>query len=137
MSSELESWTSQQGKIVLIGDAAHAMPPTAGQGANMAFEDGYTLGMGLASVSDKISLGSALQFWESSRKDRIRKVLDLTMQWAKTREPVSSKNTMSEYQAFKSADTHDARIEQMRWLFCGVDVQEEQIKKWAADNQQT
>ena len=41
-----------RGKIQLIGDAAHAMLPNAGQGACMAFEDAYILARWLASEKD-------------------------------------------------------------------------------------
>lgn len=41
-----------RGRIQLIGDAAHAMLPNAGQGACQAFEDAYILGRWLAAVSD-------------------------------------------------------------------------------------
>jgi salicylate hydroxylase len=37
----LESWTS--GRLALLGDAAHAMLPHLGQGANQAIEDGVVL----------------------------------------------------------------------------------------------
>ena len=33
---------------VLVGDAAHALPPRSGQGASQAFEDGQSLGLLLA-----------------------------------------------------------------------------------------
>ena len=33
-----------RGRIQLVGDAAHAMLPNAGQGACQAFEDAYILG---------------------------------------------------------------------------------------------
>jgi salicylate hydroxylase len=39
-------------RIQLIGDAAHAMLPNAGQGACQAFEDSYILGRWLAACSD-------------------------------------------------------------------------------------
>src|SRR5580698_7558701 len=41
-----------RGRIQLIGDAAHAMLPNAGQGACQAFEDSYILGRWLAACSD-------------------------------------------------------------------------------------
>jgi len=44
-----------RGRIQLIGDAAHAMLPNAGQGACQAFEDAYILGRWLAACSDPIA----------------------------------------------------------------------------------
>jgi 2-polyprenyl-6-methoxyphenol hydroxylase-like FAD-dependent oxidoreductase len=41
-----------RGRIQLIGDAAHAMLPNAGQGACQAFEDAYILGRWLDACSD-------------------------------------------------------------------------------------
>jgi salicylate hydroxylase len=41
-------------RIQLIGDAAHAMLPNAGQGACQAFEDSYILGRWLAACSDPV-----------------------------------------------------------------------------------
>lgn len=43
-----------RGHIQLIGDAAHAMLPNAGQGACQAFEDLYILGRWLAACSDPV-----------------------------------------------------------------------------------
>ncbi len=43
-----------RGRIQLIGDAAHAMVPSAGQGACQAFEDSYILGRWLAACSDPV-----------------------------------------------------------------------------------
>jgi salicylate hydroxylase len=34
-----EAWYSEQGRVVLVGDAAHAMPPHAVQGVGMGVED--------------------------------------------------------------------------------------------------
>jgi salicylate hydroxylase len=41
-------------RIQLIGDAAHAMLPNAGQGACQAFEDAYILGRWLAARRDPV-----------------------------------------------------------------------------------
>ena len=38
------------GRVLLVGDAAHVMPPTGGQGGNAAMLDGYHLGWKLAAV---------------------------------------------------------------------------------------
>ena len=43
-----------RGRIQLIGDAAHAMLPNAGQGACQAFEDAYILGRWLEACSDPV-----------------------------------------------------------------------------------
>ena len=43
-----------RGRIQLIGDAAHAMLPSAGQGACQAFEDAYVLGRWLAECPDPV-----------------------------------------------------------------------------------
>jgi salicylate hydroxylase len=45
-----ENWG--RGRIQLIGDAAHAMLPNAGQGAAQAFEDAYILARWLAAMPD-------------------------------------------------------------------------------------
>ena len=44
-----------RGRIELIGDAAHAMLPNAGQGACQAFEDAYILARWLAACADPVA----------------------------------------------------------------------------------
>ncbi|KXH60485.1 hypothetical protein CSAL01_10140 [Colletotrichum salicis] len=39
----LPSWSSSSGNVIIIGDAAHAMPASSGQGVNQALEDAYSL----------------------------------------------------------------------------------------------
>ncbi|MEW9837649.1 FAD-dependent monooxygenase [Mesorhizobium marinum] len=64
-------WTTEQG-IALIGDAAHAMPPYAAQGAAMAIEDAEMLAGEVQAHPD--SLKAALAAWETERRLRIERV---------------------------------------------------------------
>ena len=61
----------------MIGDAAHAIPPSVGQGGAMALEDAQTLAIALAR-SDATSLHSLLLRWERHRQHRIERVTKLT-----------------------------------------------------------
>jgi 2-polyprenyl-6-methoxyphenol hydroxylase-like FAD-dependent oxidoreductase len=63
----LDRWGS--GPVSLIGDAAHPMLTSLGQGASSAIEDGYVLAQALASVPEPVA---ALRRYEDLRRDRTR-----------------------------------------------------------------
>ncbi|BAL92385.1 putative monooxygenase [Actinoplanes missouriensis 431] len=63
-------WRSR--RTVLIGDAAHAVSPSSGQGASMAIEDAVTLGRCLAATGDT---AAALEKYERLRRTRVQKVV--------------------------------------------------------------
>ena len=69
----LESWP--QGRVVLIGDAAHATAPVWAQGAALAAEDALVLAELLASGQDWASVGAA---FERRRRDRVEHVQRMT-----------------------------------------------------------
>ncbi|KIW67550.1 hypothetical protein PV04_06794 [Phialophora macrospora] len=80
---KLSSWSSESGRIIVVGDAAHAMPPTGGQGAAMAFEDALTLADTLSALKRKENDAEsaprdALKQWQSMRQERIQKILAFT-----------------------------------------------------------
>ena len=65
----LERWHTK--RVVLMGDAAHAMVPHQGQGANQTIEDAIALADCLAADDD---LASALRHYEESRRKRTARV---------------------------------------------------------------
>lgn len=66
----LPTWHT--GPVCLIGDAAHAMSPSGGQGASMALEDATVLAKCLRDISN---VGDAFATFEQLRKDRVEKIV--------------------------------------------------------------
>ncbi|MCC2033245.1 FAD-dependent monooxygenase [Microbacterium allomyrinae] len=62
-----------RGRIVLLGDAVHAVTPNTAQGAALAIEDGVVLAEELAANDD---LESALQAYGDRRYERCKRVVD-------------------------------------------------------------
>jgi 2-polyprenyl-6-methoxyphenol hydroxylase-like FAD-dependent oxidoreductase len=63
----LEQWGS--GPVSLLGDAAHPMQTSLGQGASSAVEDAYVLAEAIARVTDPVA---ALRRYEDLRRQRAR-----------------------------------------------------------------
>ncbi|KAJ4557513.1 hypothetical protein HRR78_001185 [Exophiala dermatitidis] len=78
---KLDTWASSKRRVVILGDSAHAIPPSAGQGINQAFEDVYMFSLLLAaSQKGKVRFEDALTFWQGYRQDRINRILELNKQ---------------------------------------------------------
>jgi 2-polyprenyl-6-methoxyphenol hydroxylase-like FAD-dependent oxidoreductase len=58
------------GGVVLLGDAAHAMPHHLGQGACLAFEDAVTLASAVAGAAPGEALGRAVEGYSRIRRPR-------------------------------------------------------------------
>jgi salicylate hydroxylase len=67
----LVTWT--EGRLTLLGDAAHPMLPHLGQGANQSIEDGMALATILARV-DTSAVPAALLAYERLRRERVAEV---------------------------------------------------------------
>ncbi|OGM42670.1 Zn2Cys6 transcription factor [Aspergillus bombycis] len=104
---KLDRWRSHLCRVSILGDAAHAIPPSAGQGINQAFEDVYTFSLVFARKSRGISLEQALRLWQQGRQARVDKVLELNAQIDKRRMPKQEGNDGS--------DMHDAF--DLEWLY--------------------
>jgi len=86
ITPRLPSWCTPSGRIILIGDAAHAMPPDSGQGVSCAVEDGLAIGILLEHYLSKKSdgapdLANALENtrkgYETVRMPRVGMILDM------------------------------------------------------------
>ena len=64
--------TWSRGRMVVIGDAAHAPSPSSGQGASMALEDAVVLAQALR---DNADLPRALAAYEAARRRRVEKIV--------------------------------------------------------------
>jgi 2-polyprenyl-6-methoxyphenol hydroxylase-like FAD-dependent oxidoreductase len=71
MDLRMPRWTS--GRVALVGDAAHAMLPSAGVGASMAIESAYVLADELARASSA-RIPDALLRYEQRRRARVDRV---------------------------------------------------------------
>ena len=71
-----KSWSSESGRCVILGDAAHAMAPFLGQGANQALQDSYTLAKSIAKINRDTSIRpEGLDSLQSQTK-RIKQEID-------------------------------------------------------------
>lgn len=66
-----------KGRVVLVGDAVHAVSPSSGQGASLAMEDAAVLAKCLR---DTNSLEQAFTTYENIRRERVERMV----KWART-----------------------------------------------------
>jgi 2-polyprenyl-6-methoxyphenol hydroxylase-like FAD-dependent oxidoreductase len=69
-----KAWSA--GRVAIVGDAAHAMSPYLGQGANLSLQNGLGLAVALDGAQD---IPAALQAWEK----RERPLADHVQRWTK------------------------------------------------------
>jgi salicylate hydroxylase len=115
----LPKWT--EGRVTLLGDAAHPMLPYLAQGACMAIEDGYAVAAYLARSPEDVP--SALRAYEAARRERTARVQllararatenHLASPWARLKRDVRYA-----VQRFADPKKHTYRIE---WIY-GHDV---------------
>ncbi|MBN9003520.1 MAG: FAD-dependent monooxygenase, partial [Rhizobiales bacterium] len=72
------SVTWADGRVALLGDAAHAMLPFAAQGAGMAIEDAAILAECLGDTNDDVA--TALKRYTDLRRERVARVQNLARQ---------------------------------------------------------
>ena len=68
----------RQGRLFLVGDAAHAYSPATGQGMNAAIQDAANLGWKLAFAAARPGRGALLDSYDLERRPVARQVLAMT-----------------------------------------------------------
>lgn len=130
----LQRWFSSTGRVIMVGDGAHALPPSSGQGVNQALEDVYSLTLLLtslhkssgelngASEDSDIEMTTALDFWQSMRQKRLDAIFD----WV---------NGYQNVERLPEADRKKVKVEgkeqigdDMSWLYRSS--LESDIKEW-------
>src|SRR5271154_409597 len=103
----LTSWTN--GRLALLGDAAHAMLPHLGQGADQAIEDGVALAVFLEGQTST-EIADALRRYEAFRRERTNIV-----------QAEARKNGLRYDSRYKSLEQRDQEIassaEFRKWLY--------------------
>ena len=127
----LENWASDGKRVILTGDAAHAMPPTMGQGANQAFEDAYTLASLLGNLDEKLDLAKALELWQAFRQERTDRIMVLTDMMNNKKLPPAQRVELPESAVWKGSAEDP---EQMSWLY-GVDL-EKVVNGWVGQREE-
>lgn len=79
----MDSWIFPGGKIALLGDASHAMLPSAAQGAGMGVEDGSAIAELLARAEHRHQIPQVLKAFENLRLPRCTYIVDSGRQNAK------------------------------------------------------
>ncbi|TEA21001.1 FAD-dependent urate hydroxylase [Colletotrichum sidae] len=126
MLPALGRWASDRGRVVVLGDAAHAIPPTTGQGASMAFEDAVSLALVLKAARenpDRVRWAEGVEFWQGMRRERLRDLVVLTKKLNNKRLPSQEMAKLPKEEVwFEESEG------QMKWLY--VPEIENKVDEW-------
>ncbi|AOW98948.1 hypothetical protein BJP34_05335 [Moorena producens PAL-8-15-08-1] len=112
----LSPWSS--GRVILVGDAAHGMPPFMAQGANQGLEDALVVATFIANIVQKNNLdniqaiANACLNYESLRRPLMEKIQQATL----NRIPYSNKQAWHDYQQLVYCRNFDQLLERCNHL---------------------
>jgi 3-(3-hydroxy-phenyl)propionate hydroxylase len=106
--------TYRDGRVLLAGDAAHVMPPFAGQGLNSGMRDAANLAWKLELVWRGIADPSLLDSYEQERREHVRAMTKLAMRLGRWMMPTSALMATARSFSFAIVNRipgHQARID--------------------------
>lgn len=109
-----EQW--MRGRVCLLGDACHALPPFLAQGAGMAIEDAYLLARALESAPD---YASAYRTYQRMRQARVKRVQETSRANGKRFHLSSALGRMAAVSALGAANViaKGPLLQQFDWLY--------------------
>ncbi|KAI8286063.1 hypothetical protein K4K60_000757 [Colletotrichum sp. SAR11_57] len=114
----MESWTN--GKLALLGDAAHPFTPHQGQGAGQAMEDGAALAVVLPKGTSPEDVPERLRLYQQIRLTRAHAIQEYSRQAGKDRipgaPPAVEMNTYQNYNFGHDEHDHATKVYN-RWLW--------------------
>eukprot|EP00243_Klebsormidium_subtile_P009695 TRINITY_DN4922_c0_g1_i2.p1 TRINITY_DN4922_c0_g1~~TRINITY_DN4922_c0_g1_i2.p1 ORF type:complete len:464 (+),score=83.14 TRINITY_DN4922_c0_g1_i2:415-1806(+) len=113
----VDTWLDADGRVALLGDAAHAMHPGPGEGARQAFEDAHQLCLALvdagARALEPAAVRRALKRYELLRKHRCETVQAVALEGSGL---PREETVPPEYRNFTLEQRYDRFNELARWL---------------------
>ncbi|KAJ6589226.1 hypothetical protein B0H19DRAFT_233413 [Mycena capillaripes] len=77
----LESWVSESGKVLALGEAAHPVPPGAFHGYSLALEDGAFIGKVFSHTRDPDRIPEFFNAFQEHREPRCTSIRDMDIQY--------------------------------------------------------
>ncbi|KAF1922892.1 FAD/NAD(P)-binding domain-containing protein [Didymella exigua CBS 183.55] len=141
-ASPLNRWVHEDAKMLIMGDAAHAMVPYMSQGAAMAVEDAAAFAAVLEQISDRSELPRALSVFEKVRKLRTSQMQEASLINAKLwhfadgpEQRARDAAMAPEVQGIHFIESPNQWSDPQTQIWCyGYDAEEEVLKGWRAEN---
>ncbi|MBD2094951.1 FAD-dependent monooxygenase [Trichocoleus sp. FACHB-591] len=105
-----------KGRVTLIGDAAHPVQPSLGQGGCMAIEDAFELAKQLKQAGDRTQIVSLLREFEASRSHRVAQVFTSSRQVSQLGQTESAVGCFMRNWIYQLTPTWLGDL-QFKWLF--------------------